>query len=43
MPGDKTFYGVIEPPIEYESLLTGDKDTDMQIITQANSQCKWRA
>jgi KDO2-lipid IV(A) lauroyltransferase len=34
MPGDKTFYGVVEPPIEYESLLTGDKDTDVQIITQ---------
>jgi len=34
MPGDKTFYGVVEPPIDYESLLTGDKDTDVQLITQ---------
>jgi KDO2-lipid IV(A) lauroyltransferase len=33
-PGDKTFYGAMEPPIQYEHLLTGDKERDIQIITQ---------
>jgi KDO2-lipid IV(A) lauroyltransferase len=33
-PGDKTFHGVFEEPIEYESLLTGDKEHDVQTITQ---------
>ncbi len=32
--GDKTFFGAFEPPIEYEHLLTGDKERDIQIITQ---------
>lgn len=32
--GDKTFSGAWEPPIEYEHLLTGDKERDIQIITQ---------
>jgi lauroyl/myristoyl acyltransferase len=32
--GDKTFYGAFEPPIDYEPLLTGDKEHDIQIITQ---------
>ena len=31
---DTTFMGVVEPPIEYQSLLTGDKERDIQIITQ---------
>lgn len=31
--GDKTFTGVLEP-IEYEHLLTGEKEKDIQIITQ---------
>ena len=31
---DTTFMGVVEPPIEYKSLLTGDKERDIQIITQ---------
>ena len=31
--GDKTFEGVLEP-IEYEHLLTGDKEKDIQIVTQ---------
>lgn len=34
-PGNKTFTGVVEPPIEYEHLLTGDKERDIQVITQA--------
>jgi len=34
MPGDKTFYGLVEPPIQYESLLTGNKEEDIKIITQ---------
>ncbi len=34
-PGNKTFMGVVEPPIEYQSLLTGDKQHDIQAITQA--------
>lgn len=36
---DKTFMGVVEPPIEYQSLLTGDKDRDIQIITQQIVTC----
>jgi KDO2-lipid IV(A) lauroyltransferase len=32
--GDKTFYGGFEEPIEYEHLLTGDKERDIQMITQ---------
>ena len=32
--GDKRFHGEFEPPIEYEHLLTGDKERDIQIITQ---------
>lgn len=32
--GDKTFQGVLEEPIEYEHLLTGNKEKDIQIITQ---------
>jgi len=32
--GDKTFHGKFEPPIEYEHLLTGDKEHDIQVITQ---------
>ena len=31
---DKTFMGAVEPPIEYQSLLTGDKERDIQMITQ---------
>ncbi|MEO8287559.1 MAG: lysophospholipid acyltransferase family protein [Chloroflexota bacterium] len=34
MPGNKTFYGAVEPPIEFESLLTGNKEADIQIVTQ---------
>lgn len=34
LPGDVTFTGRIEPPLDYKSLLTGDKQTDMQAITQ---------
>jgi len=34
MPRDKTFSAVVEPPVEYESLLTGNKDEDIKIITQ---------
>ncbi len=34
MPGDKTFYGSVEPILEYKALLTGDKEKDIQIITQ---------
>jgi lauroyl/myristoyl acyltransferase len=34
-PGKRTFTGIVEPPIEYEHLLTGDKERDIQIITQA--------
>ena len=34
-PGRRTFAGIVEPPIEYEHLLTGDKDRDIQAITQA--------
>lgn len=33
-PDDTTFYGAVEPLLEYESLLTGDKERDIQIITQ---------
>lgn len=33
-PGNKTFYAAVEPPVEYERLLTGDKARDIQIITQ---------
>jgi KDO2-lipid IV(A) lauroyltransferase len=33
-PGNKTFRAVAEPPVEYEHLLTGDKERDIQIITQ---------
>ena len=32
--GDKTFHGAFEPPLEYEHLLTGDKEADIQIIMQ---------
>jgi KDO2-lipid IV(A) lauroyltransferase len=32
--GDKTFVGGFEEQIEYEHLLTGDKQKDIQIITQ---------
>lgn len=32
--GDKTFYGGFEEPIEYEHLLTGNKEHDIQVITQ---------
>ncbi|MFL5732549.1 MAG: lysophospholipid acyltransferase family protein [Chloroflexia bacterium] len=32
--GDKTFHGEFGEPIEYEHLLTGDKERDIQIITQ---------
>ncbi len=32
--GDKTFFGAFEPPIEYEHLLTGDRERDIQIVTQ---------
>ncbi|HUP27386.1 MAG TPA: lysophospholipid acyltransferase family protein [Chloroflexia bacterium] len=32
--GDKRFHGEFEPPLEYEHLLTGDKEKDIQIITQ---------
>ena len=34
-PGKKTFSAIVEPPIEYEHLLTGDKAHDIQAITQA--------
>jgi KDO2-lipid IV(A) lauroyltransferase len=33
-PGDKTFYGAVEPAIDYEHHLTGDKQRDIQMITQ---------
>src|SRR5947208_15495280 len=32
--GDKTFHGAFEEPTEYEHLLTGNKERDIQIITQ---------
>lgn len=32
--GDKTFHGEFKEPLEYERLLTGDKERDIQIITQ---------
>jgi KDO2-lipid IV(A) lauroyltransferase len=32
-PGNRQYYGCWEPPLRYE--LTGDKDRDIQIITQA--------
>jgi KDO2-lipid IV(A) lauroyltransferase len=32
--GDKTFQGAFEEPIEYEHLLTGNKEHDIQAITQ---------
>lgn len=32
--GDKQFVGVFEEPIEYEHLLTGDKERDIQAVTQ---------
>lgn len=32
--GDKRFRGVFEPPIEYQQLLTGDKEADIQRVTQ---------
>lgn len=32
--GNKTFHGVLEEPIEYEHLLTGNKEHDIQAITQ---------
>jgi KDO2-lipid IV(A) lauroyltransferase len=34
MQGNKTFYGAVEPPIDYESRLTGNKEEDIQMITQ---------
>ncbi len=33
-PGDKTFSGRFEEPIEYKHLLTGDKEADIQRVTQ---------
>jgi lauroyl/myristoyl acyltransferase len=33
-PGDKTFSGRFEGPIEYKHLLTGDKEADIQRVTQ---------
>ncbi|MDQ3928996.1 MAG: lysophospholipid acyltransferase family protein [Chloroflexota bacterium] len=33
-PGDRTFSGHFEEPIEYKHLLTGDKETDIQRVTQ---------
>jgi KDO2-lipid IV(A) lauroyltransferase len=39
---DTTFMGVVEPPIEYQSLLTGDKERDIQIITQEIVNCMER-
>ncbi|MEA2573529.1 MAG: phosphatidylinositol dimannoside acyltransferase [Chloroflexia bacterium] len=33
-PGDRTFSGRFEEPIEYKHLLTGDKETDIQRVTQ---------
>jgi KDO2-lipid IV(A) lauroyltransferase len=30
----KTFYGVFEKPLDYESQLTGEKDHDIRVITQ---------
>jgi lauroyl/myristoyl acyltransferase len=33
-PGNKTFYGAVEPAIDYEPYLTGDKEQDIKIITQ---------
>jgi lauroyl/myristoyl acyltransferase len=32
--GDKRFVGVFEKPIEYKHLLTGDKEADIQCVTQ---------
>ncbi len=32
--GDKTFSGAFEPQVEYQHLLTGDKEHDIQVITQ---------
>lgn len=34
-PGKRTFMGVVEPLIEYEHLLNGNKEHDIQAITQA--------
>lgn len=33
-PGDKTFYGAVTPAMDYEQHLTGDKERDIQMITQ---------
>jgi KDO2-lipid IV(A) lauroyltransferase len=33
-PGNKTFYGAVEPALDYEQYLTGDKQRDIQMITQ---------
>ena len=33
-PGNRTFYGVFEKSVEYQHLLTGDKEHDIQSITQ---------
>jgi len=33
-PGDKTFFGAVEPALNYEQHLTGDKQRDIQMITQ---------
>ena len=34
-PGNRTFEGIVTAPIEYEHLLNGDKEHDIQVITQA--------
>lgn len=33
-PGGRTFTGIFEEPIEYKHLLTGDKEADIQRVTQ---------
>jgi KDO2-lipid IV(A) lauroyltransferase len=33
-PGDKTFYGAVAPALDYEPHVTGDKERDIQMITQ---------
>ncbi|HEX8221102.1 MAG TPA: hypothetical protein VF914_18060, partial [Chloroflexia bacterium] len=33
-PGDRTFSGTFEAPIDYKRLLTGDKEADIRRVTQ---------
>lgn len=34
-PGNKTFEGIVTAPLDYDHLLNGDKEHDIQVITQA--------